>query len=260
MTRKATKPTTTDLQASLDHTEGDVSELQGEVREYQEEVRELRKVVARLDGFREGTFSVGRLVGVIITIIAAAGLCQFVTGNIQENVSVAVGTAVGEEVVGALTELGDGLDAVNDAASRAEVAVGRAESASSNADSAAATAEAGLSAMFVLATQITISESAGEWIVAIGAVETLEEAIGEADRAIRAGYVPVTYYFDDLFVVSIGPYETEEKAQLAKQAVRSTLKGSPEVYDLRHACPYREFNTPSAYFHCYLEPTPVPSD
>lgn len=254
MTRKATK-STSDIQISLDQTHSEVGELRSEVGE-------LRKVVVRLDGYREGTMSTLQLGGLIVAVLGIAGVISFVNSAIENQVSSAIEgkiAMVDSQVQTRLDLADESVSRAEDAVGRAENAVGRAESESSNARFAAATSEAALSGIFTIATQITISESAGEWIVAIAAVDGLQEAIREADRVVRADYEPVIFFFDNLYVVAIGPFETKENAEIARLAVQSTLRGSPGLHDLQVACPYRTFNL-SGYFDCFLEPTPVPTN
>jgi len=219
-----------------------------------EQLSEIGKKVERLDGFREGTWTTFRWIGVLLTVLGAASVFQLV-GTALDN---AVSEAVNSEVESLIGDLESRMTAVDSAAARADEAVGRAEGASSSAVSAASTAQAAVQGALAAATQLSVSGTAGEWIVAYSAAEDRETALAEVDRGIRAGYSPVIYFFDNFFVSAIGTYATREEAGIVRLAVLSTLRGSPTLYDLTVACPYRSYDE-RGFFQCYLSPTPQPT-
>lgn len=189
--------------------------------------------------------------------IAALGWLG-ISGAIDRNVEQRVQASVDRSVVQVLSDLNNRLQQIGSSAATVESSSLRVEAMSTLSAASAATAQDAVADLHILATQAAVTAGAGEWIVAIASEEQPEDALAAVDRAVRAGYQAVIYYFDGLFVPAIGVFSSREEADIARLAVASTLRVSPALHDLRIACPYRACNE-RGFFNCYLEPTPVPT-
>lgn len=147
-----------------------------------------------------------RWVALLAVLLGVTGIIQLISSAIDRSVSSSVSAEV-EEVV---SQLDSRVTVADEAASNSEVAASRAEEAASQASSAAATAQAVLEGVFVASTEAAVSEQAGEWIAANSANASLEDALLDAGRAIRAGYTPAIYFFDDHYLPAIGPFANQE--------------------------------------------------
>jgi len=234
-------------------TEGQPAYGEGVTRE-----SDLHDRVSRLESYRLGfTVSFG-IIGVIIAVALALLGWLGISGVINDSIEDNVQRSLGEEIQQLLDDLDNRQNQVSDALSRAEIAVGLAEDASGNSRNAASTAQAARDDLFALATEQSAAEGVGEWVVGISSPTTLEVAIQDADRAIRAGYSISIYKIGDFFVPAIGIFPTEDEAKIASLAILSSFARSTALYNLSVSCPYRQFYE-SGFFGCFLQPMPSPT-
>jgi len=213
----------------------------------QSELDRLRLEVYGVHQYQKGLTAFLLIIGVFAAITIAWFTWLGFSGLIDRTV---------EEQVGNSVDLS--LQLLQQIASTAESSALRAEAVATSSALTAATVQAGSESVSVASTQSAVKEGAGEWILVVAALPDREQALSEVDRILRAGYSSAVYHLGDDYVVAVGTFATEIEAKTAGLAVRSTLRVSPDIFDLTEVCPFKQF-LPAGYFACYLSPISTPT-
>ena len=211
------------------------------------EITDLRLEVHGVHNFQKGLTAFLLIVSVFAAIIIASLGWLGISGLIDRAVEKRVGDTVDKS-----------LEQIRGIAYTAESLGLRVELAATSSALSAETAQAALGSFSIASTETAVAAGTGEWIVVVSAVSDQEDALSEVSRILRAGYPSSIYKLGDDFAISLGTYPSESEAKTASLAVRSTLRVSPDIFNLIEVCPFREY-LPAGYFACYLRPIPTPT-
>ena len=221
-------------------------------------LEQLRLEVRGVHQFQKGLTAFFAIVAVFAAIVIAFLGWLGISDAVDRNIANRVQASVDEGIAQVSSELDGRVTRADSALATVEGALLRVEAFSTQSASSAATAQSGSDLVNIMLTQIAGPSGAGEWIVAIASSSSLDEALGEVDRALRAGYAPLIYFFDNYYVSGIGPFASREQADVARLAIDRKLQGAPALYDLRISCPFRNQNE-KGFLNCYLQPASTPT-